>query len=84
MLLSEFSQAKKIILCPNKIVCNCYEQDNLLGDVLNSGYNVDDQEYYGFRGSFLKIAPTVIDDYLKKQISEYATKIFETPEKYGE
>ena len=39
---------------------------NLLGDILNAGDNVDDQEDYGFRGSFFKISPTVIDDYTKK------------------
>ena len=40
---------------------------NLLGDILNAGDNVDDQEDYGFRGSFFKIAPTLIDDYTKKK-----------------
>ena len=50
MLLSEFSQAGKIIPCPRTIICNNYEQMNLLGDILNAGDNVDDQEDYGFRG----------------------------------
>ena len=40
---------------------------NILGDILNAGDNVDDQEDHGFRGSFFKIAPTVIDDYTKKK-----------------
>ena len=40
---------------------------NLLGDILNSGGNVDYQEDYGFRGSFFKTAPTVIDDFTKKK-----------------
>ena len=40
---------------------------NLLGDILNAGDNVDDQEDYGFRGSFLKIVPTLIDDYTKNK-----------------
>ena len=39
---------------------------NLLGDILNAGDDVDDKEDYGFRGSFFKISPTVIDDYTKK------------------
>ena len=39
----------------------------MLGDILNAGDNVDDQEDYGFRGSFFKIALTVIDDYTKKK-----------------
>ena len=49
---------------------------------MNAGDNVDDQEDYGFRGSFFKIAPTVIDDYTKK--SEFVTIKFETPDKYRE
>ena len=39
---------------------------NLLGGILNAGDNVDDQEDYGFRGSFFKISPTVIYHYTKK------------------
>ena len=66
MLLSEFSQAEKNIPCPRKIICNNREQNIMLGDILNAGDNVDDQEDYGFRGSFFKIPPTVIDDYTKK------------------
>ena len=50
MLLSEFSQAEKIIPCPRILICNNCEQNNLLGDILNAGDNVDDQEDYGFRG----------------------------------
>ena len=50
MLLSEFSQAGKIIPFPRTIICNNCEQNNLLGDILNSGDNVDDQEDYGFKG----------------------------------
>ena len=67
MLLSEFSQSGKIIPCPRTIICNNCEQNNLLGDILNDGDNVDDQEYYGFTGSFFKIALTVIDDYTKNK-----------------
>ena len=37
----------------------------MLGDIFNAGDNVGDQEYYGFKGSLLKISPTVIDDYTK-------------------
>ena len=54
-----------IISCPSTIICNNCEQMNLLGDILNAGDNFDDQWDYGFRGSFLKIAPTVIDDFTK-------------------
>ena len=65
MLLSEFSQAEKIIPCPRTIICNNYEQMNLLGDIFNAGDNVDNQEDYGFKGLFFNISPTVIDDYTK-------------------
>ena len=34
----------------------------MLGDILNAGDNVDDQEDYEFTGLFFKIAPTVKDD----------------------
>ena len=50
MLLSEFSQAEKIISCPRIISFNNFEQNNMLGDILNAGNNVDDQEDYGFIG----------------------------------
>ena len=39
----------------------------MLGDIFDAVDNVDDQEDYGFRGSFFNIAPTVIDDYTKNQ-----------------
>ena len=55
----------KIIPCPRTIIFNNCEQKNLLGDIFNAGDNIDDQEDYGFRGSFFKIAPTVIYDYTK-------------------
>ena len=44
MLLSEFSQAEKISACPRTIVFNNGEQNNLIGEILNAGDNVDDQE----------------------------------------
>ena len=68
MLPSEFSQTEKMIPCPRTIICNNCEQNNLVGDIFNAGDNVDDQEYYGFTGSFFKNAPTVIDDYTKNKI----------------
>ena len=39
----------------------------MVGGILNAGDNVDYQEYYGFRGSCFKIAPTVIDNYTKNK-----------------
>ena len=66
MVLSEFSQVKRIIPCPRTIICNNCEEMNVLGDILNTGDNVKDQEDYGFTGSFFKIACTVIYEYTKK------------------
>ena len=34
---------------------------------MNSFDNVDDQEDYGFRGSYFKILPKFIDDYTRKK-----------------
>ena len=64
-IMIKFSQAKTIIACPRTIICNNCET-NLLCDILNAADNIDDQEDYGFRRSFLKISTTVIDDCLKK------------------
>ena len=66
-LLSEFSQAEKIIPCPRTIICNNRVQINLLSGIFNAGDNVDDQEDFGFGGSFFNITPTVIDDYTRKK-----------------
>ena len=66
MLLSEFSLAERISTCPRTIICNKREQNNMIGEILNAGDNVDDQEDFEFTGSQFKIPPTVIDDYTKK------------------
>ena len=39
----------------------------MIGEILNAVDNVDDQEDFGFTGSYFKISPTVIDDYTKKK-----------------
>ena len=39
----------------------------MIGEILNAGDNVDNQEDFGFTGSYFKIAPTVIDDNTKKK-----------------
>ena len=62
-----FSTGWKIIAYPRTIVCNNFEQSNLLGNILNSSDNVYGQEDYGFGGSYFRIAPTVIDDYTKNK-----------------
>ena len=66
-LLSEFSYAKRISACPRTIIYNKCEQNNIIGEILNAGDNVDDQEDSGFTGSYSKIAPTNIDDYTKNK-----------------
>ena len=43
MLLSGFSHAERISACPRPIICNKCEQNNMRGEVLNAGDNVDDQ-----------------------------------------
>ena len=60
------STSWEIIPCPRTIIWNNCKENNLLGDILNASNKVDDQEYYGFTGLFLKIGPTVIDEYTKK------------------
>ena len=52
---------------PRIIIYNNCEQINMLGDILNAGDNVEDQEGYWFTGSFFKIPPTIIYDYTKKK-----------------
>ena len=39
----------------------------MIGEILNDGDNIDDQEYFGFTGSCFNIVPTVIDDYTKNK-----------------
>ena len=62
MLLSEFLHAERISECHGTIICNKYEQNNIRGDILNAGDNVDDQETFGFIESFFQIVPTNIED----------------------
>ena len=50
-----------------KIIFNKCEKNNMRGDILNAGDNVDDQENFGFTESYFKIAPTNIDDYTKNK-----------------
>ena len=51
MLLSEISHAEIISACSRTIICNKCEQNNMMGEILNSGDNVDDQEDSWFTGS---------------------------------
>ena len=66
MLLSKFSHAKRIIACTRTIICNKCENNNMIDGILNDRDNVDDQEDFAFKGSYLKIAPKDIYDYTKK------------------
>ena len=81
-LLSKFSHAERISACSRTTFCNKCEQGHMRGDILNAGDNVDDQEKFGFTESYFKIAPTNIDHYTKKKITEYASRYCETPQKY--
>ena len=38
------------------------------GEIFNAGDNVDDQENFGCTESYLKFAPTNIDDYTKNKL----------------
>ena len=53
--------------CPRTIICNNCEKNKMIGEILNDGDNIDDQEYFGFTGSCFNIVPTVIDDYTKNK-----------------
>ena len=55
MLLSEFSHSERIILSPGTIICNKGEQNNMRGEILNAGDNVDDQENLGLQGHISKL-----------------------------
>ena len=68
MLLSEFSHAERISACPRTIICNKCAQNNMKGEILNAGDNVDYQETFGFTESCFKIVPTNIDDYTKNKL----------------
>ena len=39
----------------------------MIGEILNDGDNVDDQEDFGFTGSYFKTLPITIDDYTKNK-----------------
>ena len=56
----------------------------MLGELLNAGDNVDDQEYFGFTGEYLKNCPYIYRWLYKKEISKYATRKLETHDKYRE
>ena len=56
-----------MIPCYRTILCNNYEQMNVLGDILNSGENIEYKEEYRFTVSFFLISPTIIDNYTKNK-----------------
>ena len=59
MLLSEFLHAERISACPRKIILNKCEQNNIRGEILNAGDNVDDLEKFGFTGSYFILHPQI-------------------------
>ena len=48
MLLSVFLHAERISACPRTIICNKCKPNNMIGEILNAGDNVDDQKQFGF------------------------------------
>ena len=68
MLLSEFNDAVKINSCPRTTICNKCEQSNMIGDILNTVENSDDEEMFGFSESYFKTAPRHLDEYTKHKI----------------
>ena len=54
MLIFEFPQTLDINPCPRKIVCNTCKLINVSGDIFNTDENVEDEDDYGFTGSFFK------------------------------
>ena len=71
MLLTKFSHAEGKIACPRTIICYKCEQNDMGGEILNAGDNVDDQDFFWvYRVIF--------------QNCTYATRGFETLEKNRE
>ena len=68
IFLSKFPRALEINPCTRTVICNTYELINVSGDVLNAGGNVEDEDDYGFIGSFFKKAPIIVDDNTKLQL----------------
>ena len=66
-MIDDKEYAEILSVCPTTKICNKCEQNNMIDKILNAGDNVDDQEDFGFTGSYFKIAPTVIDDYTKNK-----------------
>ena len=54
--------------CPRVDICNDCEQINLSGDISNAGGNVEEQDDYGFTGSFFKKHPIILDDSIKNKL----------------
>ena len=67
MLLFEFPLAEIISACSGTIICHKREQNNIIGEILNTGDNVDDQKDFGLTGSYFKITPTDIYNYAKNK-----------------
>ena len=60
MFLSEFPQSNKNNPCPRTIIYNTCKKMNVSDDILNTGGNFFDQDYYGFTGSLFKISTIII------------------------
>ena len=65
MLISKFIHAVKISPCPKTTVCKKCAQSNRSGDILITGYNADDEDFFGFPESYFKTAPRHLDECTK-------------------
>ena len=65
MLLYGFLQSFDINPCPMKYFYNTCELIKVSGNILNTDENVEDEDDYGFIGSFFKKALIIVDDNTK-------------------
>ena len=68
MLLSVFSQALDINLCPRTFHCNTCEGIHMAGGIFNADENFEDGDEFGFTGSFKKKSLIIVDHNTKMQL----------------
>ena len=76
MFCSEFLQAKVKINRPRTTICTSCEQKHVSGNTLYAGGNYEQQEGFGFSGSFFRKYPIIIDDITKiKRMKKKSTPL---------
>ena len=68
ILLSGFNRAVKINPCPRTKICNKCAQNNMSGDIFNTGDNADDKVIFGFSESYFKTSPRHLDGCTKNKL----------------